>query len=95
MVEKKFNQKDYIKNYIKEHKRQFKVDLNINEMIELNILLDKHNLTKAQFLRNAIKELREKWSFYFKLDITYLMCYNCLLKGVNFYACYYKIRWYI
>ena len=60
MVEKKFNQKDYIKNYIKEHKRQFKVDLNINEMIELNILLDKHNLTKAQFLRNAIKELREK-----------------------------------
>ena len=57
---KKFNQKEYINNYKKAHKRQFKVDLNIDEKEELDKLLEKANLTKVQFVRNAKKELEKR-----------------------------------
>ena len=57
---KKFNQKEYINNYKKEHKRQFKADLKIDEKEELDELLEKANLTKIQFIRNAKKELEKR-----------------------------------
>lgn len=57
---KNFNQKEYIQNYQKEHYATFKVDLKKEEKIELDSLLEKNNLTKAQFLRNAIQELKKK-----------------------------------
>ena len=47
-------------NYKKAHKRQFKVDLNIDEKEELDKLLEKANLTKVQFVRNAKKELEKR-----------------------------------
>ena len=56
----KFNQKKYIAEYKKKHKKQFNTDLNIDEYNELEKLLKNNNLTKAKFLRNAIKELKEK-----------------------------------
>lgn len=60
METKKFNQKEYIKDFHKLNYSQFKVDLKKEEKEELDILLKKKNLTKAQFLRNAIEELKKK-----------------------------------
>lgn len=57
---KEFNQKKYIQEYIKEHKKQFKVDLNIDEYNELKELLKKNNLSNVQFVRNAITELKKR-----------------------------------
>lgn len=55
-----FNQQQYIQDYNKAHYRAFKVDLKIEELEELNDLLEKKGLTKAQFLRDAIKKLKKK-----------------------------------
>lgn len=52
----------YIQEYNKEHYKTFKVDLKKEELEELNKLLLKCNLTKAQFLRNAIDVLKCKES---------------------------------
>lgn len=61
MEEKKeFNQLEYKMKYSKEHYKVFKVDLKKEEMEELNKLLEKHKLTKADFLRNSINELKKK-----------------------------------
>lgn len=60
METKKFNQKEYIKDFHKLNYSQFKVDLKKEEKEELDNLLMKKNLTKAQFLRNAIEELKKK-----------------------------------
>lgn len=54
----KFNQVDYIREYNKEHYKMFKVNLKSEEFAELDKLLKKNNLTKAQFLRNAIYTLK-------------------------------------
>lgn len=56
----KFNQKEYIQKYQKEHYAVFKVDLKKEEKLELDSLLEKNHLTKAQFLRNAIQDLKNK-----------------------------------
>ncbi len=56
----KFDQKKYIINYIKTHKKRFACDLNLDEYKEIELLLKKHKLTKVQFLRNAIEELKKK-----------------------------------
>lgn len=56
---KKFNQKEYIINYIKSHKKRFACDLNIDEYEELELLLKNKGLSKVQFLRNAIQELKK------------------------------------
>lgn len=56
----KFDKSKYDINYKKEHYSVFKVDIKKNEMIILNELLKKRNLTKSQFLRNAIEELKKK-----------------------------------
>lgn len=55
----KFDKRKYDIEYIKTHKKQFKVNLNIDEFDNLEILLKKKNLTKVQFLRNAIEELKK------------------------------------
>lgn len=56
----KFNKKDYDNNYRKIHYKQFKADLKLEEFKELEELLKKYNLTKIQFLRNAIIALKNK-----------------------------------
>jgi len=55
---KAFNQQKYIQEYNKSHYKTFKVDLRNEEMEELETILTSLQLTKAQFLRNAIKELK-------------------------------------
>ena len=56
----KFDQTKYIMDYRKKHKAQFNVDLNIEEKEELELLLKEHGLTRAQFLRNAINDLKQQ-----------------------------------
>ena len=60
MDKKKFNQKEYIKDFHKKYYSQFKVDLKKEEKEEIDMLLKEKNLTKAQFLRNAVEELKKK-----------------------------------
>lgn len=60
MIKKKFDKRKYDAMYKKNNYKHFIVDISIKEMEELNVLLNKHNLTKAQFLRNSINELKKK-----------------------------------
>lgn len=55
----KFNQKKYIQNYQNEHYSIFKVKLKKEEKKELDELLAAVNLNQAQFLRNAIQDLKK------------------------------------
>ncbi len=55
---KKFDKSNYDVQFIKEKKQKFGVDLNKEEYVELENLLNEKNLTKAQFLRNAIQDLK-------------------------------------
>lgn len=54
----KFNQIRYIQEYNKEHYRTFKVNLKKEELDELDELLKKERISKAQFLRDAIDNFR-------------------------------------
>ncbi len=56
---KKFDKKAYDIEYRKNHKLRLAVDLSIEEMKELNELIKKAKITKAQFVKNAIKELKK------------------------------------
>ncbi len=56
---KKFDKRKYDIEYRKKNKKSFQVDLNISEYEELEKLLLKKNLTKAQFLRNCIDILKK------------------------------------
>ena len=56
---KKFDQKKYIQNYQNEHYSIFKVKLKKKEKKELDELLAAVNLNQAQFLRNAIQDLKK------------------------------------
>ena len=55
----KFNETKYKREYNKQHYSTFKVDLLKKEKEDLDQLLKELNLTKAQFLRNAIEELKK------------------------------------
>lgn len=55
-----FDKVKYDKEYRKEHKAQFNVDLNKEELDELNDLLKKSNLTKVDFIRKAISDLKSR-----------------------------------
>lgn len=59
-MKEEFNQQKYKQEYAKQHYKSFLVSLKNEEIDELNKLLKKHNLTKAQFLRNAIEELKKE-----------------------------------
>lgn len=54
----KFNQQKYIQQYNKEHYKTFKVNLKQKEWDELEAILKQKGLSKAQFLRLAIKDLK-------------------------------------
>ena len=55
-----FDKKKYDIEYNKLHKKQFKVNLNIEEYNILCELLKLKNLSKVQFVRNALEELKKK-----------------------------------
>lgn len=59
MEKEKFNFQEYQNQYDKEHYFAFKVKLKKEEKKELDDLLDKLGMTKAEFLRNAIEELKK------------------------------------
>lgn len=61
-MNEKFNQKKYIQEYNKTHYVRFVADLKQEEMELLNRLLKKQNISKAQFIRNAISDLQQKVS---------------------------------
>lgn len=52
-MEKKFNKKEYDIKYNKEHKTQFKVNLNNDEAEEINHFLKTKNINKTAFIRRA------------------------------------------
>lgn len=56
----KFDKRKYDIEYIKTHKKQFKVNLDIKFYDNLNLLLKEKNLTKVQFVKNAYEELKKK-----------------------------------
>lgn len=60
MKEKKFNKSKYDIEYIKTHKKQFKVNLDISLYNELDLFLKKKGITKVDFVKNAFKELKKK-----------------------------------
>ena len=49
----KFNQNKYIQDYRKQNYKQFKVELKVEEMDELNELLKKKKLNKTEFVKLA------------------------------------------
>ena len=59
MKNEKFDKAKYDNNYRKTHKKQFNIDLNIDEYEELEELLKKYNLTKVNFVRKSMKILKE------------------------------------
>ena len=79
----KFNQSKYISQYRKEHKAQFNVDLNKDEMEELKELLNLYNISKVEFLRNSIKSFKEEKKM--KKYLVYSNEYSCTLKGSHWY----------
>lgn len=60
MEKESFNQIKYINDYKKKFKARFSTDINKSEMEELEKLLKEKGLSKAQFLRNAIDQLKKK-----------------------------------
>ncbi len=59
MEKVKFNFQEYQNQYDKDHYSAFKVKLKKKEKKELDDLLEKLGITKADFLRNAINELKK------------------------------------
>lgn len=59
MEKKKFDSTKYKMLWAKEHKKQFRVDLNISEYDELCNLLKKKNMTKADFIRQSFEKLKK------------------------------------
>ena len=53
-----FNQSKYIRKWIKENKKQFRVDLNKDEYDTLENMLTILKIKKSDFLRHAIKNLQ-------------------------------------
>ncbi len=55
----KFDKKKYDMEYMRMHKKQFNVRLNNDIYYELENLLKNKKLTKVQFIKNAIEELKK------------------------------------
>jgi hypothetical protein len=54
-----FNKKQYDIEYKKKKKKQFKVDLNIDEYEELEKLLKAKGMTKVQLVREGLERLKK------------------------------------
>lgn len=55
-----FNQQEYINNFNKAKYTQFSVRLSKHEKEELDLSLKAYNISNAEFLRNSIKNFKEK-----------------------------------
>ena len=84
-----FNKEKYDINYRKKFKSQFNVDLNKDEKDELDTMLKAKGLTKSEFLRAALHQLKNgkldlkfEKKDYFYIEVT---CYN----NFKYYYFYY------
>ena len=57
-MKEKFNQQKYINQYKKENYKQFTTVLKKDEMEELQKLMDKLGMNRAEFLRYAMEKLK-------------------------------------
>lgn len=57
---KKFDKVAYDYKYRLEHYKEFRCYLSIDEFNDLNNFLKINNLSKSDFVRNALKELKKK-----------------------------------
>ena len=57
---KKFDKRKYDIEYIKTHKKQFKVNLDNAFYDSLDLLLKEKGITKVDFVKNAYEELKKK-----------------------------------
>lgn len=57
---KKFDKSKYDIEYIKTHKKQFKVNLDNALYDELDKLLKEKGITKVNFVKNSFEELKKK-----------------------------------
>lgn len=57
---KKFDKRKYDIEYIKTHKKQFKVNLDNALYDSLDLLLKEKGITKVDFVKNAYEELKKK-----------------------------------
>lgn len=55
----KFDQKKYVQEYNKKKYKAFKVDLKKEELEVLDSILKEKNISKADFLRNAINKIKK------------------------------------
>lgn len=60
-MEKKFNQKEYNKEFNKKHYRQFKTELPIAEKEEIDNFLKEINMSKVEFIRKAYAHLKTEF----------------------------------
>lgn len=65
-MKKEFNSTEYKRTYSKEHYSTFKVDIKKEEKKELDDLLKIKGISKAQFLRNAIIDLKKEGKYKMK-----------------------------
>ena len=56
-MNKKFNQKEYIKEYKKTHYKQLSIDLKIKDMEKLDKYCKKNNITKKDFIMKEINKI--------------------------------------
>lgn len=86
---KEFDQNKYIQQYNKEHYSAFKVDLLKSEKVEIDNILNLKNISKANFLRKAIEEIKkpEARIYIYKNKIT--ISYN---KDENIEESTYQIK---
>lgn len=64
----KFDENKYKREYNKEHYSTFKVNLKKTEKEDLEKLLKKQRMTKASFLRNAIKKFSINYDINYSYD---------------------------
>lgn len=63
-MDKKFDQKKYIKEYNKNNYKQFKAELPKEEKEYIDKFLKENNLSKAEFIRKAYKILKGEFYMY-------------------------------
>lgn len=66
-----FNQKEYIKQYDKEHYKQFKCKVKIKEMERINKLLKEHNMSKHDLVNFGVNVLESEMPLLIKYEKEY------------------------
>lgn len=68
----KFNQKEYIKEYNKANYKQFKTELKLDEMGEVNDFLKEKSMSKREFILKSMKIWKGEFYMYKEEVVKYL-----------------------